>query len=734
IYTPIYALIINWNEHVHNTLRPLQESYHIGMETGAIEFACINTNIYCIHAYLSGKRLPRLEEETRAYSESFRQFKQETNFNYNEVYHQPMLNFMGRASDPTRITGEVYDEDRMMAQNLERNDKTGTFFIHFNKLILCYYFREYEKAALHAAASRKLLEAVLAKFEIPNHHFYEALTLLAMYPKAAASDRSTYLKRVRSNMKKMKKWAKDAPENYLHKYHLMNAELMRVQGKLDEARLMYDKAIDGASNNDYIHEQALSYELAARFYLEQHSESLTEFYMKAAYNAYREWGAEAKLRNLEQNYPKYVSGIVRGEVSIAGSSVLDATSSMVHGSILDITTVLKAATTISGEIVLAKLLRKLMDIVIENAGAQYGFLVLEKAGELFIEAQSHEDKREASVLVNIPLNNCGLLAESIVKYVMRTGESVVINDARIDLRYEKDPFIIKNQPKSILALPVFNRGKFIGVLYLANDLTTGAFTQDRIDLLSLLSGQIAVSIDNAILYDQMEQKVIDRTAELATEKKKSDDLLFNILPLETAEELKRDGKTRPRKFESVTVMFTDFEGFTKRAEQLSPDELVDEIDECFSAFDQIIDKYGIEKIKTIGDSYMCVGGLPVPNSTHPTDVVKAAQEIMQWVEEHKKKRLAVNKQFFDVRIGIHTGPVVSGVVGSKKFAFDIWGDTVNTASRMESGGEPGRINISGDTFLQIKDHFNCVYRGKIPAKNKGNIDMYFLDEKVLINT
>jgi GAF domain-containing protein len=174
----------------------------------------------------------------------------------------------------------------------------------------------------------------------------------------------------------------------------------------------------------------------------------------------------------------------RGDSLLTNSSTVDATSSMVNGAILDITTVLKAATTISGEIVLAKLLRKLMDIVSENAGAQYGFLILEKNGELFIEAQSHEDKREASVLVNIPLTNCGLLAESIVKYVMRTGESVVINDARTDLRYEKDPFIIEHQPKSILALPVFNRGKFIGVLYLANNLTSGAFTQERIDLLS----------------------------------------------------------------------------------------------------------------------------------------------------------------------------------------------------------------------------------------------------------
>ena len=210
------------------------------------------------------------------------------------------------------------------------------------------------------------------------------------------------------------------------------------------------------------------------------------------------------------------------------------------------------------------------------------------------------------------------------------------------------------------------------------------------------------------------------------EKDRSDELLLNILPAETAEELMNNGRSEARHFDMVTVMFTDFKGFTFMAEQLTPQELVDEIDYCFKHFDEIISRHHIEKIKTIGDAYMCAGGLPVANDTNPLDVVKAALEIQEFMETLKKERKAQNKLFFEARIGIHSGPVVAGIVGIKKFQYDIWGDTVNIASRMESSGEIGQVNISQTTYNAVKDHFECAYRGEIAAKNKGAIDMYFV--------
>jgi adenylate cyclase len=186
----------------------------------------------------------------------------------------------------------------------------------------------------------------------------------------------------------------------------------------------------------------------------------------------------------------------------------------------------------------------------------------------------------------------------------------------------------------------------------------------------------------------------------------------------------------------VSVLFTDFKGFTSIAEKLSPEELVEELNQCFLEFDHIIDRHNLEKIKTIGDAYMCAGGIPVKNTTNPMDVVKAGLEIKEYMESLKKEKEARGEGYWEIRIGIHTGPVIAGVVGKNKFAYDIWGDAVNVASRMESSGIPGLVNISGATYDLVKDHFKCNHRGKISAKNKGEIDMYIVEgilEPTVIN-
>jgi len=242
-----------------------------------------------------------------------------------------------------------------------------------------------------------------------------------------------------------------------------------------------------------------------------------------------------------------------------------------------------------------------------------------------------------------------------------------------------------------------------------------------ITLLVLLSFFIFYNFRNQQIANK---EILTKNEIITNEKDKSDKLLLNILPAEIAEELKKKGEIDAQHFDNVSVLFTDFVNFTGISETLTPKALVAEIHQCFTAFDAIMEKNGLEKIKTIGDAYLAVCGLPKADPLHAQKTVQAALEISRFIVERK-----LNDGVFAIRIGIHSGPLVAGIVGVKKFAYDIWGDTVNTAARMEQNSEPGKINISGATFELVKNEYNCIHRGKIAAKNKGDIDMYFVEDK-----
>jgi class 3 adenylate cyclase len=224
----------------------------------------------------------------------------------------------------------------------------------------------------------------------------------------------------------------------------------------------------------------------------------------------------------------------------------------------------------------------------------------------------------------------------------------------------------------------------------------------------------------------LEQIINKRTEDLIIEKEKTEALLANVLPKNTADEIMAKGKATKIKYNFVTVLFSDIQGFTKIAEEMNPEILIDELDKFFFYFDSVVEKFGIEKIKTIGDAYMCAGGIPEKNRTNPVEVILAALEMQAYMKKLKEASEIDGLKYWDIRIGIHTGTVVAGVVGQKKLSYDIWGDTVNTASRMESAGMAGKINISGTTYEFVKDFFLCEYRGKMPVKYKGELDMYFV--------
>lgn len=293
-----------------------------------------------------------------------------------------------------------------------------------------------------------------------------------------------------------------------------------------------------------------------------------------------------------------------------------------------------------------------------------------------------------------------------------------VNFSKIDLRIAKNCHLY-----SMFQIPLILNEEVIGILNLtAFERKIGLSVKSR-DKIMRICEQITTALHNASLYDQI--KNLFTEAEISREK--ADSLLLNILPSEIAEELKEKGEVRPILYESATILFTDFKGFTQIAETLSPSDLVRELDSCFTQFDEIVHRYKLEKLKTIGDSYMCVGGIPAKNRTHAIDACLAALELQAFMNQMQSIKKQLGLPYWQMRIGIHTGPVIGGVIGKKKFAFDVWGDAVNTASRLESGGEVGKVNISQNTFELVDDFFETEYRGTIPVKNKGYMAMYFLE-------
>lgn len=394
---------------------------------------------------------------------------------------------------------------------------------------------------------------------------------------------------------------------------------------------------------------------------------------------------------------------------------------------IDTMTLIKSMDALIGEIKLEPLLQKLLTYAMENSGAQEGHFLVNGSSGWTLEVSTRANPKMSTIFPKVNLSQTQEISQSIINYAKGTKESLLIHDAINTAPYSSDPIVRSKSIRSVLCIPFINQSKNSGIIYLTHSGTPDAFQKEHINLMRLMAGQIAGIIENALLYKNMEDLVKERTLELEEEKKKSDGLLLNILPKEVAQELIDKGHSETRHHDLVSVMFIDIKDFTSLAEQLSPQELVRNLHEIFGRFDAIMDEFGLEKIKTIGDAYMAAGGVPSPSADHPRHIVLAAQKILGEMEEMNQLKKLAGEPTFHFRIGIHVGPVVAGVVGNKKFAYDIWGDTVNIASRMESSSIPGGINISESLYQLIKEEFDCKYRGEIEVKNKGMMNMYFVN-------
>ncbi|MGB3207772.1 MAG: AAA family ATPase, partial [Crinalium sp.] len=526
-----------WKVHVRTTLKPLQEAHQIGIENGDLEFAGFSAVNRSYYSYFIGRKLTEIQRELSLYIEVLTSFKQTRNVDALEMYLQVTLNLTSLSTSPERFIGQYHESDRLPPLQ-QANDRHGLFHFYLNKLILCYLFHDFEQAQVNARLTETYLDGVVGLALITNFYFYDSLTQLSGYLNSSFLERGDIELQVRANQKKLKFWARHAPMNYLHKFYLVEAERHRVLKEDDRASEKYDRAIALAKEHEYIHEEALAHELTANFYLSKAKTIIAKAYMQEARYCYFKWGATAKVADLESRHPQlFMETLIHNH---QGNQTLTTENRTLKE--LNFNTILKSSQLISSEIVLDALLTKMMKIAIENAGADKGFLILEKQEKWVIQAEGSIERGEIATLQSLDLEPlpATYIPKSIINYVARTKENIVINNAMYEGNFTQDTYIQAHQPKSVLCIPIINQGKLIGILYLENSLTTGAFDRDRatpsqserLKVLNILTSQAAISIQNALLYNNLEQanqqlaeyshtlelKVEERTQELLAAK------------------------------------------------------------------------------------------------------------------------------------------------------------------------------------------------------------------------
>ncbi|HAX78882.1 MAG TPA: serine/threonine protein kinase, partial [Cyanobacteria bacterium UBA11372] len=511
---PLYvvnAIVNHWKQSIHATLDPLLKSYNIALETGDLPVAGWAAYMYGYHSYFVGQELGESILQLTAYSEQLHRIQQEPIKLMNDICCQAAFNLVYKTETPWKLSGNAYDEETLLPQHQKTNNYTLIFKCYLQKLILSYLFGNASEAVENANLAEQYLDGVMGYLDIPLFYFYASLALLATLPDANTGKVNSIQERVAVNQQKMEYWATYAPMNYLQKFHLVEAERCRVLGQRYEAMELYDRAISGAKENDYIQDEALANELAAKFYLNWGKEKVAAGYMQEAYYCYARWGAKAKIEDLVTRYPQLLSPILQRSLQSDRSPLATSVNTLVSlhqtitststsiSNLLDIGTVLKAAQTLYSEIHLDKLLATLMEVIVENSGADKAALFLNREGELEVVIKYLDNAIQC--LSPKPVDECKHFPTRIIHYVARTLETV-ITDAKSHPSILSDRYFIQHQPQSLLCTPILNQGKLIGVLYLENSVTSGSFTSDRVELLKFLCSQAAISLENARLYQQ----------------------------------------------------------------------------------------------------------------------------------------------------------------------------------------------------------------------------------------
>ncbi len=518
-YIVIAAFLDFWINPLRNSIQIAKKTYAVGLKTGDLEFAASGLMVEVVHGYLAGEPLAQLAEKLEENSQQILKLKQELLYQQTCLFHQVVLNLMQEDGLAIKLQGKVFDEEVTLTEEFRESSKAGVFYFYLHKMMLAYLAGNYSQALNYSEALEHNEEHVMATSVLPVYVLYDGLIRAGLYTNLPPDLQKKALIRLKKAKARMKQWAKHAPMNFRHKYQLLKGEWHRLKGDMQKARVAYEQAAEGAHQQGFLQEKALAYELAGRHLIAQGKQEQANICLNIACNTYGQWGAHAKTTQLLKAYPD-LGQTHGGAANGAGVPVSKKT--------LNVESLLKAAAALSSQMKLDKMLENVLTTVLQLAGAQEAYVILNKEDELEVAARGAAGTGGIELLDGVPVEEYQELPSSIVNLTYRTGEELVVSDAQTDSRFASDATVAFRHIRSVLSFPVIRQQRVLGIIYLHNTLSTGAFNETQLQVLRLLSGQIAVALENALLYTQMEQRVEERTRELMVQqqilKYKNDEL------------------------------------------------------------------------------------------------------------------------------------------------------------------------------------------------------------------
>ncbi len=723
------GFILHWNGRLADTLPYFADGANAALEAGDLEFHGYNRYAYASYAFMSGMPLDKVADILEAGYGAVLQHKHEKTQRVFRMARQAVRELRGRAAGPARPEETPFDEAAEVAYWTERDRMALAYYYEF-RLLKQYMARDFEGCAASARVIDENFNVVMGMPFSVYYLPYQSLALIALLPtmKTAAARRAA-LRIVRRNRRRLRAWSRHAPDNYLHKQILVEAELARLNGRVVQAEQSYQRAIALAGRHGALPDEALAHELAGEFELARGRPTAGRAHLAEARDAYRQWGAWAWVEHLEQRHAD-LFGAARETADENTPSSETAFYPSESRGLVDVAAITRAAAAISGKIVVDDVVAEVIEASVMNAGATRGLLLLARGDEFVIQGEASPGglaegghRIPAQPGPAPPFAGSGKAPERLVNYVARTRESVVIDDVTRDETYGADPFVIAHRPLSVLCMPLLDRGRLVGVLYVENSLARGAFTAGRIQTLEMLGAQALISLENARLYqeirshaDALETKVKERTSELEDAYGRLREIFGRYVPRRVAEAIVAGQGTLQPTQTLASILYSDIEGFTSIGERMPPERVVEMLNEYFPTVIEPIERHGGIVNQFMGDAMLVTFNIPIADPQHAEKAVRTALEIQRAIQGRRFAGVELV-----TRIGITTGTVIAGNVGSgDRISYAVYGDAVNLAARLEQLNKEygSRVLVSGTTVEHLTGSYPLTPVGEVVVRGR----------------